>query len=325
MVYAKLMLAATLVGLVAIFLYYPPPEPSDRLKKWARLGKFYMYKDFRIFYIDFEADLTDDSTVICFHGFPTFSYDWIKIVDRLKEKFGRVILFDFLGYGFSDKPTSHDYLIMEQADIALGLLKFLGVYEVHILSHDYGDTVAQEVLARYNNGEDTQGITLKSLCMLNGGIFPETNYPRPVQKLLAVPYVGEILSRLSFYQIFKRGFIDVFGPSTKPTEEELQDFYAAMRYQDGNKVNSKLIDYIAQRAKNKDRWVGALQKAVVPVHMIYGPSDPVNPPQFVAYYKNTVPNPSIKVLDEAIGHYPQLEAPNEVMNSYAEFIDRLKK
>lgn len=38
---------------------------------------------------------------------------------------------------------------MEQADIGERILKELKVNKVHILAHDYGDTVALELLARY--------------------------------------------------------------------------------------------------------------------------------------------------------------------------------
>ena len=42
----------------------------------------------------------------------------------------------------------HNYTIMEQADITEHLLHQLEVPRVHILAHDYGDTVAQELIAR---------------------------------------------------------------------------------------------------------------------------------------------------------------------------------
>ena len=37
---------------------------------------------------------------------------------------------------------------MEQADIVADLLRVLKVNDLHILSHDYGDSVAQELIAR---------------------------------------------------------------------------------------------------------------------------------------------------------------------------------
>ena len=57
-------------------------------------------------------------------------------------------MLDFLGFGFSDKPENHTYTISEQAIVVEALLLNLGVKSCHILSHDYGDTVALEILAR---------------------------------------------------------------------------------------------------------------------------------------------------------------------------------
>ncbi|XP_052778784.1 mesoderm-specific transcript homolog protein-like [Mya arenaria] len=80
-----------------------------------------------------------------------------------------------------------------------------------------------------------------------------------------------------------------------------------------------------QREENKDRWVGALLETKLPVHMINGPSIPVNSGYaFVDHYKKVVPSPSITVLDAAIGHYPQWEDPNGVFESYKFFLQSIK-
>ena len=73
--------------------------------------------------------------------------------------------------------VSHTYSIFEQADIVAHLAESLSVTKAHLLSHDYGDTVAQELLARYNHAVVSQGkqsqtvpsLSLQSLTMLNGG------------------------------------------------------------------------------------------------------------------------------------------------------------
>ena len=44
--------------------------------------------------------------------------------------------------------VSYNYSIFDQAGIMEALLKKLNVGAVHILAHDYGDTVAQELIAR---------------------------------------------------------------------------------------------------------------------------------------------------------------------------------
>src|SRR5262249_62054689 len=50
------------------------------------------------------------------HGFPTSSWDWAAVA-RLLEPTFRVLAFDFLGFGDSDKPRDHEYSIDEQADL----------------------------------------------------------------------------------------------------------------------------------------------------------------------------------------------------------------
>ena len=41
-----------------------------------------------------------------------------------------------------------NFTIAEQADVVEGMLGSLRMREVHLLAHDYGDTVAQELIAR---------------------------------------------------------------------------------------------------------------------------------------------------------------------------------
>jgi len=56
-----------------------------------------------------------------------------------------------LGFGFSSKaPTK--YQITEQVSAICALLEHLEVSNAHVVSHDYGDTVAQELMAQHADG-----------------------------------------------------------------------------------------------------------------------------------------------------------------------------
>ncbi|XP_077979903.1 mesoderm-specific transcript homolog protein-like [Glandiceps talaboti] len=311
-----------LVVVVAVFLNYPPPNLSSHLKHWKDNGQYFTYNDHQIFYVDSPGKGDKENTVICLHGFPTSSYDWKEVWTTLLGTFGEVIALDFIGYGFSDKPKEHNYSIMEQADIVEELLLKIGIKEVHLLAHDYGDTVAQELLYRFDNKKLTKhrDLLIKSVCLLNGGILPETNFPLAGQKLLLDPRFGPILSHLMNYMSFKRGFGEVFGTRTQPTSEEMWDHWAGIRWNDGHQIAHSLLQYIPERHANRDRWVGVLQTTKVPVRVIYGPSDPVNPPVFMDRYRELVPHAVISMLDPHISHYPQLEDPISTMGAYREFL-----
>ena len=118
-----------------------------------------------------------------------------------------MIALDFLGFGFSDKLRSHHYSIFEQASIVEALLQHLGLQSrrINMLSHDYRDTVAQELLYRFKQNRSGQ-LTIKSLCLSNGGIFPETHHPLLLQKLLKDGgMLSPILTQLMNFFVFSRG------------------------------------------------------------------------------------------------------------------------
>lgn len=317
-------IGAIVISLLAIFIMYPPPELSPRVTEWKDTGKYFTYREHSIFYHDSKGKGLTSDVLIIFHGYPTSSYDFHKIWNQLTERFGRVIAPDFLGYGLSDKPVQYDYSIVDQANMVEALLHKLGVNDVHILSHDMGDTVGQELIARYNEG--TQKINIKSVCLMNGGIIPETIDFRWGQKVLLNPYLALVGMRLMNRRLFANGLGEVFGPHTNPTEEEFDDQWALIRYNDGNLVQHGIIQYLPQRFANRDRWVPALYQTKLPLHLIFGPSDPVNPAStFLVKYRELVKNSGVTELHADIGHYPQLEAPDDVVRGYFDFLDSLKK
>lgn len=86
--------------------------------------------------------------VVFLHSFPTCSYDWYKIWNDLMLRFHQVIALNVLGSGFSNKPRPYHHSVSEQASIVDALLWHLGLQNcrVNLLSHDYGDIIAQELL-----------------------------------------------------------------------------------------------------------------------------------------------------------------------------------
>jgi pimeloyl-ACP methyl ester carboxylesterase len=196
-------------------------------------------------------------------------------------------------------------------------LKKLGIEACHILAHDYGDTVAQELLARFN--ESKLGVDIRSICLLNGGLFPETHHPRLIQTLLISP-IGFILSALFSKKKLQSNFNAIFGPDTQSTQEEINEFWELIAYNDGKNVMHRLIRYMAERKQHRERWVGALQNAAIPIRLIDGSFDPISGKHMAKRYQELIPNPDV-ILLENIGHYPQTEAPELVLEHYLEFVN----
>ncbi|WP_271409095.1 alpha/beta fold hydrolase [Pseudomonas sp. Q1-7] len=251
--------------------------------------------------------------LLLIHGFPTASWDWHYLWEPLARRF-QVIACDMLGFGYSDKPRGHDYRLLEQADLKQALLAHLGVAgPVHVLAHDYGDSVAQELLARHHEGR----FRMASCVFLNGGLFPETHRPVLVQKLLLSP-LGVLVGRLFSRRKLAASFAQVFGPRTQPSALELDDFWRLIAEQNGPAVMHRLIHYIPERRQQRDRWVAAMQKGGVPLRVIDGAVDPISGAHMVARYRELIPDADTVLLD-GIGHYPQTEAPDQVLAHYLAF------
>ncbi|MEV0248583.1 alpha/beta hydrolase [Nocardia sp. NPDC050712] len=301
----------------------------EEFAQWRAHGRRFTHRGHQIFWRDsaFSATLPADGeavvepgrALLCVHGFPTASWDWHAIWAGLTAEFDRVLAPDMIGFGFSAKPRDYEYSILDQADLHERLLREQGVRRVHVLAHDYGDTVAQELLARdaERRRAGDQSLVVESVCLLNGGLFPETHRPRAVQKLLAGP-LGPVLSLLATESTFQRSLAAVFGPDTQPSAAELDQFWLLWCGRHGKRNGHKLIRYMAERRRHRERWVGALVGTEVPVRLIDGLLDPVSGAHMVARYRELVPEPDVIELAK-VGHYPQLEAAEETLAAFLEF------
>ncbi|MEM0912248.1 MAG: alpha/beta hydrolase [Pseudomonadota bacterium] len=281
-----------------------------QLTDWYYTGSFLDINDHKIFY----KMNGNGPVLLMIHGFPTSSWDWYQIWPELTQRY-KCIAIDMLGFGYSSKPKQ-DYLIKEQADIIEDALRQIGVSTAHVLSHDYGDTVSQELLARQCDG--ILSFEIKTLHLLNGGLFPETHHALLVQKLMLSP-LGGVFARLLTRKSLEINFKHIFGQYTPPSEQEIKDFWYLIKHNNGKHVMHKILDYVHQRTAHRERWVTALQNTQVPIKLTVGMADPVSGAHMVDRYRELITDPLVTELDD-IGHYPQLEAPDVVSEEAIAFI-----
>lgn len=280
------------------------------LEEWQQGGKWFTYEGHAIF----SRMAGRGEPLVLMHGFPTASWDWSRIWPMLIQS-NNVLALDMLGFGFSDKPREHAYSIEDQADLMQGLLEGLGLESVHIFAHDYGCSVAQELLAR-----DQEGVLpfqVASVCFLNGALFPEVHNPLMIQKLLRSP-LGGLLSRGLTRRSFERSFLKLFGSKSVPSQRDMDDFWCLLTYNNGRGILHHLIQFMEERRCHRHRWVSALQNAKQPMRLISGIADPVSGAAMAQRYQEMVPSADVVQLRN-VGHYPHFESPWEVFGAYREF------
>jgi pimeloyl-ACP methyl ester carboxylesterase len=296
---------------------------DTELERWKAAGKYFDYLGFNIFY------RTEGSgpTLLLIHGYPFNTWDWAPLWDRLTARF-TVVAPDMLGMGFSDKPVAYGYSVHDHADMHEALLVHLGVKSAHILAHDIGDSVGQELLARSVFSQQAYGaLRIESITWLNGGLFNEAYTPRLLQKVLSRTPLGDFLSPLQGSGLSRRmiepTINELFGPDTKPSRRMLDLFHEILEYNDGKRVTHKVGRFVNDRYAHRNRWVRAMRQTDVPMRLIDGPADPNSGRHMAQRYLEVIPNPDVVMLDDNIGHWPQIEAPDAVLENFLAHVDRL--
>lgn len=288
------------------------------VEQWRERGQTFRFNGHDIFYVR-EGE---GAPLVCIHGFPTASWDFAKLWPELTARFD-VVAPDMLGYGLSAKPRGHQYCIAEQVDLHVALLEHLGITECHVLCHDYGDTVGQEWMARHKDGvrskSDDAAPQLRSVTLLNGGLFPETHRALLIQKLMLSP-LGPWVARLSSQRLFDRSLVNVFGPNTPPSRQELDAFWWLATREDGRRTFPGMIRYMVERKEHRERWVGALAQDL-PWQVINGSLDPISGAHMVDRLIELYPAANVVRLPH-VGHYPHVEDPDAVLQAFLAFVGK---
>jgi len=134
------------------------PKPPT-LKEWQTKGKYReitldgdTHQIFVVDSKDYDPIASSKPNLVILHGYPTSIYDYWKALPLLMEKY-RVVMHDHIGFGLSDKPTHYSYQLIDQATIALNFWDQLNIKNCHLLAHDYGTSVATEIIHRHNHNE----------------------------------------------------------------------------------------------------------------------------------------------------------------------------
>lgn len=247
-----------------------------------------------------------DSTTLL-HGFPSSSHDWAKVAPALAER-RALLLPDFLGFGASDKPADHDYSLVEQTDLVEALWAHEGVTRTALVAHDYGVSVAQELLAR--QAEHALAVELESVTLLNGGLYPDVHRPQPTQEALLDPEQGPQLAAAINEELFVASLGPTF-PDGYDVAADGADIWRSMERDDGIRIVHRLIRYMVDRRENEARWTGALERTGVPLRFVWGMLDPVSGAHMAERIRERRPDAPLLALDD-VAHWPQLEAPERV-------------
>jgi pimeloyl-ACP methyl ester carboxylesterase len=242
--------------------------------------------------------------LLVLHGFPTSSHDWVRVLDAFARQ-SRVVLLDFLGFGLSAKPDQH-YSLFEQADLVEGVAREVGLGEVVLVSHDMGDSVAGELLARSLDGTLSFDVTRRVLT--NGSVYIGMAHLTDGQQLL-LSLPDEQLPDGLGHQALVDALRGTFAPDSLVPDDDVQVAAGLVERDGGDRLLPRTIRYVEERHEHEGRWTGAIERHPAPLTIVWGDLDPVAVLPMAERMHEARPDATLVRL-RGVGHYPMLEAPD---------------
>lgn len=249
-------------------------------------------------------------TLLFAHGYPTSSHDYAPVIASLAQKY-RCVSFDFLGFGASSKPRrAYSYPLQHQ--VLAKVVERAGVTRAVLIAHDYAVTLGQDFLAATPRAP----FALDGVIFLNGALDPAQHRALPIQRFLA-SRIGDVLGpRLLRRSAVLRALRKLFVRKDRIDEDDAWD---AITSSGGLQVMPRLLHYIAERRGRRDALVAALDASAVPRALIWGVDDPVSGGHVLDAIRPRAPKAIFREL-RGVGHYPQLEAPEDVARLIDEIV-----
>ncbi|GIH93549.1 alpha/beta fold hydrolase [Planobispora siamensis] len=279
-----------------------PEHLPAAVDDWRARGRMMIHAGQEIFV----SETGEGPPVLLLHGFPGSSFDWRAVAAGLTGH-RRVVTFDFLGFGLSDKPADSSYSLFEQADLAVAVATACGIERCALVAHDMGDTVAAELLVRQAAGE--LPFVVEQVVLTNGSIFIDQAHLTDGQLfLLSLP--DEPLTDGLPAGLLAGGLAETF-PSGKAPNGELTAMVALIRHEGGDRLMPRLIRYVEERRTHQERWTAGLTGFPGPLTAIWGGLDPIAVVDMVHRLLELRPQTEVEVWPD-VGHWPLIESPDRL-------------
>ena len=107
----------------------------------------------------------DGKPVVFFHGSPTWSFLWRKVIPPVRDAGYRCIAPDYAGFGRSDKPTEVGWYSYDRhVEHMAGLLDELDLHDATAVVHDWGGPIGLRLAAERSD-------RISRMVVLDSGVF----------------------------------------------------------------------------------------------------------------------------------------------------------
>ena len=253
--------------------------------------------------------------LVLVHGFPDNLHIYDRLIPFLVNAHHRVVAFDFLGFGASDKPADYKYTFEQQTGDIQTVVDFLKLEKIVPVAHDAGGVAAIDyVLANPQR--------ISNMCLLNTfyGDAPTLRFPELIalfadpdlkafsQAMLSDP--KQVAFLLTFQERqFQTGVSselkDIMNKHLQPI---INNNFA--QHPSAGPAFAQLTAGLNPQLKLNDEHLPQFGELALPISIIWGQGDPYLNTGVAEDFASRLKKSSLHLVDA--GHWPQIDRPELV-------------
>ena len=252
----------------------------------------------------------DEPAIVLLHGFPDNLHLYDRLVPQLAAR--RVVTFDFLGWGASDKPAGHPYTARNQLGDLDAVIEHLQLASVALVAHDASGPPAINWALDHPK-------RIAALVLLNTyySRMPGLRRPEAIS-LFSTPVVRRVarpVSRLFGDLLFRRLFDWQVGRFFR--DPEVRATFVRLLYQQfatspsAHEAFFGLNEDLLSTYASGTAAVPRLRRFTRPVRIIFGAADPYLNTRVARRFHELFPTSELFLLPDA-RHYVQMDEPRQV-------------
>ena len=263
----------------------------------------------RIHYVDEGPQVANP--ILCIHGNPTWSFHFRELI-KAARPFQRVVAFDHLGMGLSDRPENFSYALEDHIKNAVAFIDALDLRRITLVVHDWGGAIGMGMaIARPDR--------VQRIVIMNTAAFFVPRLPFRIA-ICRAGWLGEFITR--GMNGFARAATTM--TTTTPLPDDVKAGYLAPYGNWRRRIGIwNFVRDIPMEAAHRSRATlqaidDGLRTLGKPVQILWGERDWCFTPQFREEWQKRFPNAYVHRFNDA-GHYLIEDEANGVISRIRDF------
>ena len=248
------------------------------------------------------VDVGEGPPVVFFHGEPTWSYLWRKVIPPVRDAGYRCIAPDLAGFGRSDKPVELGWYSYDRhVELTAGLLEDLDLRDATAVVHDWGGPIGLRLAVEHPQ-------RISRLVITDTGLF--TGHQKMTDAWIAFRDFVERTEDLPVGMLVRRACLRDPG-------DEVAAAYEAPFPDPSSKAGTRAFPLMlpttpdAPGAEAGQRVLEALRGDDRPTLALWADSDPILPPEVGRRFCEAIGRPEPQSIENA-SHFLQEDAGEQI-------------